>query len=99
MSVSDKCATEEDLMSIMLEEVRSMRASFDGRLARIEGVLSSTVAREIEQLKYDLNETNTNIRFLVNAYKNQQQRLTLQEEGPSTPPPVLRVEKGSGNAR
>lgn len=93
----DQCTTQEDILTVMLGEVREMRASFEERFTLLEKYLGKSVVRPIEKLQYDLSESNANIRFLVDAYKNLQQRQTLSEVGvgPKTPLAVVVGDKGS----
>lgn len=97
MAEMDQCATQEDILTIMLGEVREMRASFEERFDSLEKYIGKSVIRPIEKLQYDLSESDANIRFLVNAYKNQLQRQTLAETGPKTPLAVVRGPKGGNN--
>ena len=62
---SEQCATEEDILSVILEEVRSLKESLEER---------------IDGLERSFKEMGLNVDFLVSTYQNHNERLTLQEK-------------------
>lgn len=81
---SDQCVpTEEDILSVILEEVRSLKDSLEERIDRLE---------------HSFKEMGLNVDFLVSTYQNYNERLTLQEKRSSdTPSPFHWVGGRGGN--